>query len=162
MFKKLPKEVLLYLFSLVNLNRKLECLLVCKDWYDFVMFDVGVHQKSSFIKSPTRLEDAFALFKSKPTIGESVVDLKIHQNSFDSQFIISQPKVLSNLINLELIANRSSKVVQVLPSSTDTQYFKAWTKVESIKTATGIPLLDYMLTSTTFPSLTKITVHFPT
>lgn len=104
MLEKFPKEILLDAFSLLTLQDKFQCLFICKNWYAFVMFDLGLHQKLSFLQSSKQLEDAFALFKANPNIGKTVIDLKMEQDSFDFEFVMPLPKILPNLKNLELVA----------------------------------------------------------
>jgi hypothetical protein len=117
-------------------------------------------KNSHFTISPTKFEAALLLFHQKRRIGEQVTELKARQNNFDPQSVLSLPRLLLNLKNLELHEYYSNHWATAPLTDTVSSDLAGWNKLQGISARTQTPLIPYMLASSTFANLTKIMTFF--
>lgn len=92
---KLPSEILIPIFRLLDDPQYLECVYVCQKWYDIISNNF-LYKKLKF-KNADNVYKAIDLFDRKRKFGELVEDLTIEDCELDLYSIISMPRQIPNL-----------------------------------------------------------------
>lgn len=100
---KLPYETLLLIFSKLGLKSKLQCILVCKEWCDIIK--TTSLYKSLHLYSSKNSEKTFTLFdkEGSETLGKQLEVLRIAYADVDVDYLLSLPRLFSNLKSLDWI-----------------------------------------------------------
>ncbi|KAI7892492.1 uncharacterized protein EV154DRAFT_504623 [Mucor mucedo] len=165
---KLPKETLILLFSQLDVEDRLECILVCRNWYTVITENI-LYKKLNF-SNIDRFNKAIDLFDEKRSFGCFVNDLTIKGCEIDIFSILSMPKLFPNVKNLsweenirsekELIATDIS-IKDFPPPHVYHREFKKWNHFKRIVIGLErFPLMSMLLESTLLPNLTYLCIDF--
>ncbi|KAI7888482.1 uncharacterized protein EV154DRAFT_517585 [Mucor mucedo] len=164
---KLPAEVLIPIFSYLNKPDHLECVHVCKQWYEIIS-NSFLYQKVKF-GTADNLHKAIDLFDRKRKFGELVEDLTIRNCRLDVYSILSMPRQIPNVKFLNWSEpGRPSSQRRRLDDATDipsklvyNRELGKWKNIEKITARVErLPFVSMLLESTPLIHLTELDLSF--
>lgn len=115
--EKLSTEVLIPIFSQLDINNKLECILVCKKWHNIITRNT-LYKQLKF-KNIVTFNRAINLFNKKQEFGQLVEVLLIEKFELDIFSILFMPTKFPNLKTLDWSEVKRSaeqcRTIDILP-----------------------------------------------
>lgn len=164
---KLPAEVLTPIFSHLNKKDHLECVHVCKKWYEIISSKF-LYKKLKF-GAIDNVYKAIDLFDRKRKFGELVEDLTISNCRLDIYSILSMPRQIPNVKILNwseparpATQRRRLEDTQEIPNKlVYTRELGKWKSIEKITSnVERLPFVSMLLESTTLANLTSLDISF--
>lgn len=98
--QKLFTEVFGSVTSALSLRDKLNCLLVCKFWYDTII-NTFLFETLEFRGSPKKFKKALVFFEKKPYMGQQVRRLVVEKlNDLDMETVNTLTTLFPNITSL--------------------------------------------------------------
>ncbi|KAI7892493.1 uncharacterized protein EV154DRAFT_480223 [Mucor mucedo] len=165
---KLPAETLILVFLKLTVKDRLECILVCKNWYTVITENI-LYKKLNFSNIDS-FNKAFDLFDEKRSFGCFVNDLTIKGCEIDIFSILSMPKLFPSVKNLSWEENIRSEERRIATDISIEDFlsphvyhreFKRWNQFERIDIGLiRFPFMTMLLESTLLPNLTYLCIDF--
>lgn len=124
--ERLPKEILLVVFSYLSFETKLQCLLVSKDWHGWILRHSLYNELEC--QSPATLNKAINYFQQNSNLGQSVFKLRI-KNCYNLNYNLKTlPSLFPNVKEFELDEARD----ELITTATDVQDILNWKNIQKL------------------------------
>ncbi|CAO3656562.1 unnamed protein product [Mucor fragilis] len=159
--ESLPKETFLLIQSYIDIQTKLECLVVCRKWYNWVKSD-SLYTKLTF-DNEKRLERAIRyLYHQK--CKRSVRELEIRNIYLPALLVTTLPDTFPNLKRLTIVPFDSADEDQFAADDVNLLSFdlsvQKWTTLEKITETHYLPITVSLLKSPIPTHLTSINLTY--
>ncbi|KAI7866918.1 uncharacterized protein EV154DRAFT_571862 [Mucor mucedo] len=130
----LPQEILISITSLLTTRDKLNCIRVCKSWYNIIASSNLYDKLEVKNDSVFDIQAAVDMFRKKKYVGDTVKNLNIKWPSLKhSDILVSFPKLFPNVRTLHV--DEEFYNARQFPSPEEFDYaetFKCWNKLETL------------------------------
>lgn len=130
----LPQEILISITSLLTTRDKLNCIRVCKSWYNIIASSNLYDKLEVKNDSVFDIQAAVDMFRKKKYVGDTVKNLNIKWPSLKhSDILVSFPELFPNVRTLHV--DEEFYNARQFPSPEEFDYaetFKCWNKLETL------------------------------